>query len=314
MTARIVSVATTFLYWATMRARMYFSQNSHLVQWIVLTLLVVHGGPLVKAQGNSCLCLPVTNVADKFNNDGGYWLDTCSAPFQLPHDCNSAYKQLYLHMGYDSAQGRIYATESWDIRFHGRVFWDSIVVCSWEHPNVPAVRLTWQDVDSNKYSPLRDSLRSIAMESGGMILLAVFYDSGYDEIIVTMKFQSPVNIKSTTQRCERLPDLVTAGFDGTVLSWIADNVTQYGDLPNDADYHLFPNPSTALVHIQRATGREGPAYGQIESVTGSVVSTIDLGHINEDAPSKIQVDLTRLRTGMYFVRIGSVRKPLIVLR
>ena len=128
------------------------------VRIIAVILLWMACGIPAWAQAGACLCLPVTDAADNFFNDGGYYLDTCNAGMPLPSNCNEAYKSLYRRYGLDQEQLRVCATKSWDMRFLGKVLWDSMIVNSWEHPNLPPI-------DSRGHPLTRSNIRNCVIHS-----------------------------------------------------------------------------------------------------------------------------------------------------
>jgi hypothetical protein len=277
-------------------------QRMRLGIFIVLVTLFSLGSSKPTVAQNSCLCLPPTNQGDGLLNPSEILFDSCDAGLPSGLTCLEAYKAYAHKSNFDSIRSRWYSAGKWAIRLTGNVLFDSIVVCSWEHPRLPPVEISSSSIDSSRSLSVRNALRTLeGIVVGGMSLTATFYDSHYRTLDLELVFGIPQNIVGIESIGRQMDSVVFFSFTGSFIQYNTSEV-KLRDRHFAPTLSTYPNPARDEVLLRYSTSQRTGLVSIFSSI-GQLVASYEVpeGH---GALQTIRCTVSDLPCGLYTVRTG----------
>ena len=147
-----------------------------------------------------------------------------------------------------------------------------------------------------------------------MLLTADFFDSDYNTTTVNLAFDTPQNIDRVSVRCDHLPNLQYASFDGTFLVWIPSNIGATANLQPQLSLLLFPNPATGKLNVRSDRIVTGDEDLRIVCASRPSLYLPSLRRSLQRGNSAWQVDIGTLPSGLYYLWCKGQYAPFVVLQ
>ncbi len=273
---------------------------------LFLLLIIVPANKLLVQELPDCKCSPQYWMEDSTligNSDNSFLIDTCGIPKWF-ESCDSTLWYYIKH--YYEPYYRCFAKYSWEIIFQV----DAIPKPA---KGDTTIIVTWEEIDTS-FREIRSGFQSFEQTFGSFVLEKMYPGFGPGSSlgrIFLLYFTDYNNVQLVTDSLNKIQNVV-AGFSRTLYF---HNSSVHNE--NNFSYNVIsisPNPANEYIEINfEADSRRQTVDGrqeldiQIFNVYGEQMT------VGANGRSPLQINISHLPVGIYFVRVGSEVKSFVKL-
>lgn len=246
----------------------------------------------------SCLKLERSECTPYFNPDS-VMIDSCiNSPYYLQHYAKKYFLGNSLRFNFTT----------WDVFVIKRVdYW-------WWNRDDTTYVYKWQDVNDEKYSAEKTGLKKLEEKFGTFKILVSTENDSYkddDDYLSNdhylLLFDNYVNIDSVVAQMKKIPNI-----DTSHVYYMKRDVHVAGveDAVNDNECTVYPQPATDYINIKFPASKAFTSIAELYTPEGILLESIEL----PIGSNSTQIDITKLSSGIYYLRINNTVKSFVVVK